>query len=174
MIRHSPLYDVLSVLDSFNQATRLPMQSTRGASGSNGDTGWGMLIDCYATNEQAVVLAALPGIHPDDTNVSVDSDTLTITGNVSGGRKQQDEQGDAVTWYLSEIPRGSFERRITLPFQIDEEHVEAQFSHGMLRIVLPKLEASRPRQISVQVMESRFPEITGESRQENEADKTAE
>ena len=163
MIRHSPLYDVLSVLDSFNQATRLPMQSAKSNMGSNGETGWGMLIDCYATNDQAVVLAALPGIHPDDTNVSVDNDTLTITGNVTGGRKQQDEQGDQVTWYLSEIPRGSYERRITLPFQIDEEHVEAQFSNGMLRIVLPRLEASRPRQISVQVMENRFPEIAGES-----------
>ncbi len=172
MIRHSPLYDVLSVLDSFNQATRLPMQSNRSSQSSNGENGWGMLIDCYATNDQAVVLAALPGIHPDDTNVSVDQDTLTITGVVTGGRKQQDEQGDPVTWYLSEIPRGSFERRITLPFQIDEEHVEAQFSNGMLRIVLPKLEASKPRKVSVQVMESRFPEIAVESGEEKEKSKS--
>jgi HSP20 family protein len=163
MIRQSPLYDVLSILDSFNsafnQSTRLPLQSTRSTSSSNGELTMGMLVDCYATNDHAVVLAAMPGIHPDDANVSVDKDTLTITGSVSGERKQQDEKGDPVAWYLSEIPRGSFERRITLPFPIDEERVEAQFSNGMLRIVLPKLEASKPRKVSLQVMESRFPEI---------------
>jgi HSP20 family protein len=169
MIRQSPLYDVLSILDSFNsafnQSTRLPLQSTRSTSGSNGELTMGMLVDCYATNDHAVVLAAMPGIHPDDANVSVDKDTLTITGSVSGERKQQDEKGDPVAWYLSEIPRGSFERRITLPFPIDEERVEAQFSNGMLRIVLPKLEASKPRKVSLQVMESRFPEIAVESGQ---------
>lgn len=174
MIRHSPLYDVLSVLDSFNQATRLPLQPTRSSTSTNGDTGFGMLIDCYATNDHAVVLAALPGIHPEDTNVSIDKDTLTITGNVSGDRKQQDEQGQPVAWYLSEIPRGSFERRITLPFQIDEDKVEAQFSHGMLRIVLPKLEASKPRKVSVQVMESRFPEIAAETSEEQSTKKSKE
>ncbi len=164
MIRQSPLYDVLSILDSFNsafnQATRLPLQSNRSTSSSNGDLTMGMLVDCYATNDHAVVLAAMPGIHPDDASVSVDKDTLTITGKVSGERKQQDEKGDPVSWYLAEVPRGSFERSITLPFPIDEEGVEAQFSNGMLRVVLPKLEASKPRKVSLQVMESRFPEIT--------------
>ena len=171
MIRQSPLYDVLSILDSFNQATRLPSQSGRSGAGSNGEVASGMLIDCYATSDHAVVLAALPGIHPDDANVSVDKDTLTISGSISGERKQQDEQGDPVAWYLAEIPRGSFERRITLPFPIDEDNVEAQFSNGMLRIVLPKLEASKPRKVSLQVMESRFPEIaveSGKDRQESQ------
>ena len=176
MIRQSPLYDVLSILDSFNsafnQSTRLPLQSTRSGSSSNGELTMGMLVDCYATGDHAVVLAAMPGIHPEDANVSVDKDTLTITGNVSGERKQQDEKGDPVAWYLSEIPRGSFERRITLPFPIDEERVEAQFSNGMLRIVLPKLEASKPRKVSLQVMESRFPEIAVESGQSNQDGET--
>lgn len=176
MIRQSPLYDVLSILDSFNsafnQSTRLPLQSTRSGSGSNGELTMGMLVDCYATGDHAVVLAAMPGIHPEDANVSVDKDTLTITGKVSGERKQQDEKGNPVAWYLSEIPRGSFERRITLPFPIDEERVEAQFSNGMLRIVLPKLEASKPRKVSLQVMESRFPEIAVESGQGNQDGET--
>lgn len=161
MIRRSPLYeDFASLLNTMDQMTRLPLQlGGRPSTTSNGEFTTGMLVDCYATNDHAVVLAAMPGIHPDDANVSVDKDTLTITGSISGERRQQDEQGDPVAWYLSEIPRGSFERRITLPFPIDEERVEAQFSNGMLRVVLPKLEASKPRKISLQVMEQRFPEI---------------
>lgn len=169
MIRHTPFYDVLSAFDTFNQATRLPAQRMRSGTTSPGVRSSGMLIDCYTTPDYAVVIASMPGIHPDDVDVSVNKDTLTIHGSVSGDRRQQDEHGDPVTWYLSEIPRGTYERRLKLPFPIEEDGVEAQFANGMLRIVLPKMEAAKPRSISVEVLESRFPEIAAEAEEEEDS-----
>lgn len=156
MIRQSPFQDIYSLFDSMIPDTMLPARRTR-----LGDSlqSTGMPIDCYATEEQAVILASVPGISPDDISVSVKKDTVTITGSLTGERKQEDEHGRPVTWYLSEIPRGSYERQLRMPFMIDEEAVEAQFAHGMLRIVLPRADKASAHKINVKVMEERFPEI---------------
>lgn len=165
MIRQTPFYDLFSAFDALDQATSIPMRSRnksrmpRVSSVSHS----AMPMDLYETTDHAVVLASLPGMHPDDVNVLIEEDTLTISGSISGDRKQQDEHGDPVTWYMAEIPRGSYERRIQLPFKIEESQVQAEFANGLLRIKLPKLEASRPRRIPVQVLEKRFAEITAES-----------
>lgn len=172
MIRQTPFLNLLSMFDAVSPTTVLPVQVTRSRTTSPGissNARSGMPIDCYATNDHAVVLASLPGVHPDDVSVTVNEDTLIISGSVMSDRKQQDAQGDPVTWYMSEIPRGMYERRIRLPFPIQEEGVEAQFSNGMLRIVLPKLEAAKPHRVTVQVLESRFPEISADSTEEDES-----
>lgn len=164
MIRQSPRHDVFSLFDSIAQSTMFPVQVTRtGPTTSRSASRTGMPIDCYASDDHAVVLASVPGVHPDDISVSVNKNMLTISGAVMSDRKQQDEHGETVTWYMAEIPRGMYERTLKLPFPVDEDRVEAQFSNGMLRVVLPRLEATKPRRISVQVMESRFPEIAAET-----------
>jgi HSP20 family protein len=166
MIRQTPFLDILSAFDTLDRASTSSARSGRtrvSAPRASSTVRTGMPIDCYASSDHAVVLASLPGIHPDDVSVSVEDDTLTITGSVTGERKQQDEHGEAVTWYMAEIQRGSYERRIRLPFPIEESKVEAQFSHGLLRIKLPKQEAAKPRRIPVQVLEQRFAEIAADS-----------
>ncbi len=159
MIRQSQYSDLFNLFDAFSQSM-FPVRVTRSEPSSMGSASrTGMPIDCYATEDEAVVLASVPGIHPDDITVSVNEDILTISGSVMSNRVQEDKNGKPVTWYTSEIPRGTYERRIRLPFPIDEGKVEAQFAHGMLRIVMPKHEESKPRRITVQVLENKFPEI---------------
>lgn len=172
MNRPTPLYDFLNLFDAMAPSSMLPVRVTRAQSQSRGtglSNGSTMPVDCYATNDHAVVLASMPGIHPDDIAVTVKKDMLTITGSISGDRKRQDENGDPVTWYLSEIQRGQWERHIRLPFPIEEDGVEALFSNGMLRVVLPKVESAKPQQISVQVLDGRFPEIAAKTEEEPES-----
>lgn len=163
MIRQTPFLDIFSAFDALDQATTLPLRS-RSRSRMPRLTATSMPIDVYETTDHAVVLASMPGIHPDNVNVSVEKDTLTISGSVAGERKQEDEHGEPVTWYMAEIPRGSYERRVQLPFVIDESKVEAEFSNGLLRIRLPKMEAAKPRRIPVNVMgEKPFAELSADT-----------
>lgn len=60
------------------------------------------------------------------------------------------EEGKNATWYLRELASGSYQRSVTLPFPVDVDRADAQFENGILRVVLPKAEASKPKQIAIQ------------------------
>ena len=114
-----------------------------------------MPVDVYSTNDQAVIVAALPGVHPDNIEVTVHRNTATI--HASAWSNQAPESSKDVTWYVSELGRGSFERSITFPFAIDESAVEAHFANGLLRLVLPRREQDRPQRIAVRVGNGQSP-----------------
>lgn len=104
-------------------------------------------LDVYSTENEVVVIAAIPGINPDDLNISIDKSTVTLSGTVRSAAES--EEGKNASWHLSELTYGSFERTLTLPFQFDANRAEATFDNGMLRLVLPKAESEKPRQIKV-------------------------
>lgn len=85
----------------------------------------------------------VPGVRPDDVQVDVTADTLTIRAK----RTIEHPQGSNVL--RAERTSASFERSLTLPAEIDTGGVEATLREGVLRIVLPKAEHSRPRRIEV-------------------------
>jgi len=104
-------------------------------------------LDVYSNESEVVVLAAIPGIDPEDLNISIDKSTVTLSGEVRSASGS--EEGKGATWHLNELSYGSFERSLTLPFQFDANRAEATFENGMLRLVLPKAESEKPRQIKV-------------------------
>jgi HSP20 family protein len=106
-----------------------------------------MPIDVYATDDQVVITAAVPGIQPDDLQLTVHQSTVTLSGSLQNVVDM--EEGKKATWYLQELPSGSFRRSITLPFEVDAGRADASFEHGILRVVLPKAEAAKPRQIAI-------------------------
>ena len=112
---------------------------------SNGSTRMTLPLDVYATNDEVIIIAAVPGINPDELDVTVNKGTVTLSG-VLQNVTESEEAKDA-TWYLHELPFGTFSRSITLPVEIDSERVEANFQHGVLRLTLPKAEAAKPRKI---------------------------
>jgi HSP20 family protein len=104
-------------------------------------------IDVYATPDEAVVIAAVPGLHPENLEISYAENTLTLSGSVSGA--SESEQGQQATWYVRELWSGKFQRSLTLPFEVDASKAEATFEHGIVRITLPKAEWARPQKIAV-------------------------
>lgn len=106
-------------------------------------------LDVYSNENEVVVLAAVPGIHPEDLNISIDKSTVTLSGTIRSAAES--EEGKSASWHLSELSYGSFERSLTLPFEFDANRAEATFDNGMLRLVLPKAESEKPRQIKVKV-----------------------
>jgi HSP20 family protein len=104
-------------------------------------------VDVYTTPNEAVVIAALPGMQPGELEITYNQNTLTISGTLPSMVER--EQGEHATWYAHELWSGPVQRAITLPFEVDPDKAEATFEHGIARIVLPKAERAKPQKIAI-------------------------
>ena len=101
-------------------------------------------IEVSETDEALEVKASLPGINPDDVEVTITNDVLTI--KAAHEEKTEEKKKD---FYRREIRYGSFHRALSLPVSVDADKAEASFDNGILQLKLPKAEAIRPKQIKV-------------------------
>jgi HSP20 family protein len=104
-------------------------------------------LDVYSTADEIVIIAAVPGIRPEDIELTINKSTVTLTGtmpNVAASEEAKD-----ATWYLHELSSGTFTRSVTLPVEVDAGKADASFEHGVLRLTLPKAEAAKPRKIEI-------------------------
>ncbi len=102
------------------------------------------LINITENKDGFVIRAELPGIKADEIDISVTGDTLSI----SGERKIPAESEDA-KYHRREREAGRFNRIVRLPGQINTEGVEATTVDGVLKILLPKAEEAKPKQITI-------------------------
>jgi HSP20 family protein len=100
-------------------------------------------LNLYETPEAFVLTAEVPGVAPEDLEISLEGSTLTLRGE----RKAAELEDASV--HRSERLTGSFQRAIDLPVAIDGDKVEAVHRHGVLTLRLPKAPEHRPRQIHV-------------------------
>jgi HSP20 family protein len=101
-------------------------------------------LDVTTDDDALTVEAALPGIRPEDVDITVENGTLTITGKTQEARK-----GDEGSYLVQEIRRGTFSRSMTLPNGLEPDKAEATFEHGVLKLRIPKAEQMKPRQIKI-------------------------
>jgi HSP20 family protein len=106
--------------------------------------GWLPAMEIEEDQEELVVRAEVPGMDRDDLDISLQGNTLTI----SGEKKRKEETGNG-GYYQSERRYGRFQRVLTLPTDVDAEKIQASQADGILTIRLPKSEASKPRKIEV-------------------------
>jgi HSP20 family protein len=107
---------------------------------------WTPAVDILETENELVLKADLPEVKQEQIDIRVEDGTLTLRGE----RKfeaVQDEKG----YHRIERSYGAFSRSFTLPDTVDPEGVRASFKDGVLTVNLPKKEASKPRQIKVEV-----------------------
>jgi HSP20 family protein len=117
---------------------------------SNGDDSVAMArlpIDLYETDEELTLRARLPGVNPEDVDITINGEELIIKAELRSDAAL-DEAKDW-SWYRHELYHGALGRRINLPTQIDANKVEATFRNGELTLVLPKAEEAKPRSIKV-------------------------
>jgi HSP20 family protein len=103
-----------------------------------------LALDVYSTEDAVVIEAALPGVRPEDVDISVLGDTLTISGRSNEERASEDPD-----YAYREIRRGTFNRSLTLPGGLNAEAARASFEHGMLKLSIPKADEAKPRQIKI-------------------------
>ena len=113
----------------------------------NGATRFALPVDVYATANEVVIIAAVPGLEASDIEITIDKNTVTLRGKIAN--VAQAEQTEGATWYLHELPRGEFSRSLTVPVDIDSASAEAVFHNGVLNLRLPVAETAKPRKIQV-------------------------
>lgn len=110
---------------------------------TRGTGAWLLPMDAYTTEDAIVIRADVPGLQPDELDITLEGETLTIRGEI---QREVDENRKYV---LLERPTGRFERTLNINTPIDHDKVEAAFKDGVLTLTLPKAEAVKPRQIAV-------------------------
>jgi len=104
-----------------------------------------LAVDVYQTQEAIIVEAPLAGVKPEDLNISITDDILTLEGTRKREFNLRDED-----FLVQECYWGSFSRSYILPVPVDPERARATIKNGILRIILSKQEKSKTRQIRVE------------------------
>ena len=107
---------------------------------------WVPLVDIFEEPEFIRLVAELPGVKPEDVQIAVEGNFLTIKGN-----KQQVAEEKAEKIHRYERTYGAFERTFTLPASVAADKIKATYEHGILTVMLPKLETAKPHLIKVEV-----------------------
>jgi HSP20 family protein len=139
--RWDPLRDMVSLRDAVSSLLQESFVRPGGIAGSGA---MALPLDVHETDTEFVVKASLPGIKPEDVQITVHGDTVTIRGEA----KAEDEK-KGQTWHLRERRSGSFQRSVSLATPVDSDKANARFDHGVLTLTLPKSEKARPKQIKI-------------------------
>ncbi|PYJ31582.1 MAG: heat-shock protein Hsp20 [Verrucomicrobia bacterium] len=128
--------------DELNSFFEMPFRSSFGQAGQL-FTGWSPALDLYESGDNVVAVVELPGMRKEDIDISLHDGTLTI----SGERKRESANGEKAQ--RTERYVGTFRRSITLPTRVDAGKVGATYQDGILKVILPKAEEAKPKQIKV-------------------------
>jgi HSP20 family protein len=133
----------------FGDTSLTPLRGLWTGGWSNGNGRMPLPLDVYATKDEVIIIAAVPGIPAEVVEITINQNTVTLNGktpNVASSEEAKD-----ATWYLHELMHGAFQRSISLPIEVDASKADASCEHGILRLRLPKAETAKPRQITVRV-----------------------
>lgn len=107
--------------------------------------GFGLVpVDVYQTDKDVIVKASLPGYKPEEVDISITGDILTIKGE-----HKEEQETEEENYFYKERRYGSFSRSIPIPVEVKSEKAEATFDNGVLMLKMPKAEISKPKQIKI-------------------------
>jgi HSP20 family protein len=112
----------------------------------NGERQAAPALDLYTTPEAVIAKVAMPGVKPEDVDVTIGDDLVTITG-VFEEEKETSDSG----YVHKELSKGKFSRSFSLPTAIKADAAKAEFRNGLLTLILPKTEEVKPTHVKVQV-----------------------
>ena len=109
---------------------------------------WVPAVGVEETQEELILTAELPGMKPEDVELSVENNIMTIRGEKTEERKEGDESR---RYHLWERSYGSFQRSFTLPRTVRADAIRAEFDSGLLRVRMPKAPEAKSRKIEIGV-----------------------
>ena len=106
-----------------------------------------LTVDVYQTSDMIVIKAMIAGVRPEDLDISITRDMVTVKG-----KREEEKTAKDDDYFLRELYWGSFTRTITLPEEIDVDEAEAIEKHGLLILKLPKLDKKRQSKLKVKMI----------------------
>lgn len=142
------IYRRYSVPTVWEEMERMQREMSKMMGGSTFERPFGATafpaINAWTTEDEEIVTVELPGVSPDEIDLSIVNDVLTI----SGERKAATPEGE-LRYHRRERFAGKFSRSMQLAFVVDANKVTAGYENGVLKITLPRAEADKPRKIAV-------------------------
>jgi len=122
-----------------------------------------LALDIYQTKDTVVVKAPLPGVKPEDVEITITGDVLTIKGET-----KVEENVEKEDYFFQERRYGSFSRSVTLPDGLKTDKAEASFEDGVLTLTVPKAEEHKPKSVKVKAKKVATPkaEVKAEAKSE--------
>ena len=141
LIRWEPLEELTSLQNEMRRMfERNPVRPWWPPEGMNLD----MAMDVYEKQDNTIVKIALPGVKPEDVQVSVLGNALTITGEVKG-----EDDVEEKNYIRRERRYGKFSRTVSLPGQLPADKIQAEYENGVLILTIPKAEEAKSKRIQV-------------------------
>jgi HSP20 family protein len=141
VVRRDPFEYGLSLRDMMDHFFDYGMLRPSAWRGFGEDT---FAMDMVETGDSLVIKAVVPGVKPEDINISVSGDTLTIQGEI-----KEEQETEEHNFHVRERQYGRFNRSVSLPTAVVADKADAQFEQGILTLTLPKAEDARPKVITV-------------------------
>lgn len=146
LTRWNPINEFEDLMNRYNRMFGLTRAGEREGKDLFSRSDWAPAVDIKETDQAFTVEAELPGMSKDDVKVTVHDGVLTIKGE----RRQEEETEDKKMHRIERF-YGSFMRRFTLPDNVDENSVKANFKDGLLTLTINKAEPKEPKAIEVNV-----------------------
>jgi HSP20 family protein len=142
--RWSPWRDMMTLREAMDRLFEESfVRPVRGWGEGSRERPFRLPLDVYTTPEEIVIAASLPGLTPDEVDIVIECDALTIRGAL------RPPLGN-VEYLFQERPYGEFSRTLTLNVPVEADKAEAAFENGVLTLTLPKAEETKPKVIKVQ------------------------
>lgn len=143
VVRWDPFRDLNLLQDRMNRLFEDAGRGYRGDEPVSTST-WSPAVDIYETGSEIVVKAELPGIDRKDITLHLENNVLTLKGDRKFEKETSEENYQRI-----ERSYGGFSRSFNIPSMVDEEKIRADYRDGVLKIVLPKKEQAKPKQIRI-------------------------
>jgi HSP20 family protein len=142
IIKYDPFRELRGLQDEMN---RLFMSNySRGDESDLMRGAWSPQVDIFENQDQIVLEAELPGMKPENVEISIENNILTLHGE-----RKFEKKAEGDNFHRVERSYGSFTRSFTLPPTVSSENANAEFENGVLRLTLAKREEAKPRRIEI-------------------------
>ena len=147
IVRWNPMREAVDLFNEFDRAFESPLYRSRLAMPwrANDVVGsWSLALDVAEKGDVFTVKASLPGINPEDLNVTLEDNVLTVQGEI-----KEDETIEEETYHIRERRFGSFSRSLRFPVPVNAGEIVAEYENGVLKLTVPKAEEVKPRRIEI-------------------------
>jgi HSP20 family protein len=162
MMRWDPFQDLRSAQDEMTQMSPMLAHALGLHTQQGSATAWAPAVDISERKDAYLVTVELPGLKPEDLDITMEDSLLTIQGE-----RQLTSESSEQQFHRVERRYGAFRRSITLPAHVTAEGIQASFEDGVLQLLVPKAEEAKPKRIQVRPARTEVLAATGEGASED-------